>query len=163
MWLCGRTAWTDGLACVCLTERAQDGVRCDIDDKPVCLSLVSPWLNVRSQWKGGTTNVTESLWQPDPWERRYPFNQMPLIPKCPIPSQTLFHFLSRCFLLVMSNSSLLNLCFSLCRLQCHQLFCHLCSLSPFPPYTHREMQMQTHTLYPSLPVTLSSWSNGTNR
>lgn len=40
---------------------AREGVRCDIDDRPVCLSLVSPWLNVRSQWKGGTTNVTESL------------------------------------------------------------------------------------------------------
>lgn len=42
-------------------ERERDGVRCDIDDKPVCLSVVSPWLNVRSQWKGGTTNATKSL------------------------------------------------------------------------------------------------------
>ncbi len=33
----------------------------DIDDKHVCLCLVSPWLNVRSQWKGGTTNATKSL------------------------------------------------------------------------------------------------------
>lgn len=30
---------------------------------------VSPWLNVRSQWKGGTANATKSQWQPDPWER----------------------------------------------------------------------------------------------
>lgn len=36
------------------------GVRCDIDDKSVFLSLVSPWLNVRSQWKGGTANATKS-------------------------------------------------------------------------------------------------------
>lgn len=113
-------------------ERERDGVRCDIDDKPVCLSVVSPWLNVRSQWKGGTTNATKSLWQVDPWERKYPFNKMPILPSAPF----LPNLLSASFILVMSNASLLNLCFSLYRLQYHQLFCPLCSLSPFPPYTH---------------------------
>lgn len=92
VWLCKHTWWTDGLACVCWREeeRAWGGVRCDIDDKPVCLSLVSPWLNVRSQWKGGTTNATKTSWQLDPWERKYPFHQMPLIPSAPFLSNFFF-------------------------------------------------------------------------
>lgn len=126
-------------------ESERDGVRCDIDDKPLCLSLVSPWLNVRSQWKGGTTNATKSLWQPDPWERKYPFNQMPLLPSATF----LLKLSPTSFLLVMSNSSLLNLCFSL---QCHQLFCPLCSLSPSHThiYIHTRKDTKADT-QPSLP------------
>lgn len=113
-------------------EEERVGVRCDIDDKPVYSSLVSPWLNVRSQWKGGTTNATELQWQPDPWERKkYPFNQMPPF----LPSASFLPSLP--FFFVMSNLSLLNLCFfTIYRPQRHQLLCSLCSFAPFCTHIH---------------------------
>lgn len=155
LWLCERTAWTDGLACVCLRESERHGVRCDIDEKPVCSSLVSPWLNVRSQWKGGTTNVTELLWQPDPWERRYPFNQMPFFPSAPF----LLKLFSTFFLAVFYSSGPIRLYLTfafLCPIyratNCFALFALSPLFCPTHVHTHTKTQKQTHT--PLFPATL---------
>lgn len=136
-------------------EREGDGVRCDIDDKPVCLSLVSPWLNVRSQWKGGTTNVTESLWQLDPWERKYPFNQMSLLPVAHsfpnLPSTSfLLYFFSSCpihlfltFASLYTDSSTTN-CFTLFVLSLFFLSSH--TRTHIHTRAHIKIQKQTHSL-----------------
>lgn len=69
------TSRPDGLACVFLREGEgdSDGVRCDIDDKPLCLALVSPWLNVRSQWKGGTNKCHQVSLTAWPLGEKIPF------------------------------------------------------------------------------------------
>lgn len=95
--MCESCLYGDGGA----TGGMWDGVRCDIDDRSVSWSPISPWLNVRSQWKGGTANATKSQWQPDPWEREttFFFNQILLL--CPPPLLTNLHsnfFSPSCFL-----------------------------------------------------------------
>lgn len=107
--MCESCLYGDGGA----TGGMWDGVRCDIDDRSVFWSPISPWLNVRSQWKGGTANATKSQWQPDPWEREttFFFNQILLLCPPPPPYQPPFQFLFTFLFLVMSNSSFLNLWF----------------------------------------------------
>lgn len=111
----------------------------------------SPWLNIKSQWKGGPTNATKLLWYPDPWERKYPFNQMLLLQCAFFPPNLLSSFF-----LVMSNSSFLNLLYSLYHFRYHQLFWLLCSLSPFPlfKYTHKDTEAdRQYSFYWPLPLT----------
>lgn len=143
-------------------ERMWDGVRCDIDDKSAFLSLVSPWLNVRSQWKGGTTNATKSLWQLDPWERKYPFNQMLLLLCAPFfPNLLPISFLPSCFL---SCPIHLFLTFGFLYIISGTTNCFWPLCSPFPLHTHKDTEADTQpSFYWWFPWTLDLMSQIGNK